>query len=131
MMFAGNTAFIARNLYLFPAITLYSLMQVFTSAFAMLALSSMSKSSRFVGVMYAGIIFFTAAMYNALRAMTGSSAFAWLSPQDCLEIIGNAVFRVRSAYAIPVPVAFVAIAVIIAGSIVVLERRVRGVEVVT
>jgi uncharacterized protein YaiE (UPF0345 family) len=106
-------------------------MQVFTSAFAMLALSSMSKSSRFVGVMYAGIIFFTAAMYNALRAMTGSSAFAWLSPQDCLEIIGNAVFRVRSAYAIPVPVAFVAIAVIIAGSIVVLERRVRGVEVVT
>jgi hypothetical protein len=38
---------------------------------------------------------------------------------------------VRSAYAIPVPVAFVAIAVIIAGSIVVLERRVRGVEVVT
>jgi ABC-2 type transport system permease protein len=131
IMFAGSTAFVARNLYLFPAITLYSLAQVFTSAFAMLALSSMSKSSRFVGVMYAGIIFFTAAMYNAVRAMTGSSAFAWLSPQDCLEIIGNAIFRVRSGYVIPVPVAVLSLVVIIVGSIAILERRVRGVEVVT
>jgi hypothetical protein len=97
----------------------------------MLALSSMSKSSRFVGVMYAGIIFFTAAMYNALRAMTGSSAFAWLSPEDCLDIIGNAIFRVRGAPDVPVPVAFLSIAVIIAGSILILERRVRGVEIVT
>jgi len=131
IMFAGNTAFVTRNLYLFPAITLFSLLQVFTSAFAMLALSSMSKSSRFVGVMYAGIIFFTAAMYHALRAMTGSSAFAWLSPQDCLDIIGNAIFRTRSGYAVPVPVAFLSIAAIIGGSILILERRVRGVEVVT
>jgi ABC-2 type transport system permease protein len=131
IMFSGNMAFVRGNLFLFPAITLFSLIQVFTSAFAMLALSSMSKSSRFVGIMYAGIIFFTAAMYNALRAMTGSSAFAWLSPEDCLDIIGNAIFRVRSTYAVPVPVAFLSIAVIIGASIVILERRVRGVEVVT
>jgi ABC-type transport system involved in multi-copper enzyme maturation permease subunit len=130
-MFAGNVGFLRGNLFLIPAITLFSLIQVFTSAFAMLALSSMSKSSRFVGVMYAGIIFFTAAMYNALRAMTGSSAFAWLSPEDCLDIIGNAIFRVRSASEVPVPVAFLSIAVIIVASIVILERRVRGVEVVT
>jgi ABC-2 type transport system permease protein len=131
IMFSGNMAFVRNNLFLFPAITLFSLIQVFTSAFAMLALSSMSKSSRFVGIMYAGIIFFTAAMYNALRAMTGSSSFAWLSPEDCLDIIGNAIFRVRSTYEVPVPVAFLSIAVIIAVSIVILERRVRGVEVVT
>jgi ABC-2 type transport system permease protein len=131
IMFTGSTAFVSRNLYLFPAITLYSLAQVFTSAFAMLALSSMSKSSRFVGVMYAGIIFFTAAMYNAVRAMTGTSALAWLSPQDCLEIIGNAIFRVRSTHPVPVPVAVLALVVIVIGSMVILERRVRGVEVVT
>ena len=63
--------------------------------------------------------------------MTGSSAFAWLSPEDCLDIIGNAIFRVRSTYEVPVPVAFLSIAVIIAASIVILERRVRGVEIVT
>jgi hypothetical protein len=131
MMFSGNMTFIRNNLFLFPAITLFSLIQVFTSAFAMLALSSMSKSSRFVAVMYAGIIFFTAAMYNALRAMTGSSAFAWMSPEDCLDIIANAIFRARASYEVPVPVAFLSVAVIIIGSIMILERRVRGVEVVT
>ncbi len=131
IMFAGNVAFLRTNLFLFPAITLFSLIQVFTSAFSMLALSSMSKSSRFVGVMYAGIIFFTAAMYNALRAMTGRSSFAWISPEDCLDIIGNAIFRARTSSEVPVPVAFLSIAVIIIGSVVILERRVRGVEVVT
>src|SRR5688572_13488273 len=64
VMFSGNMGFVRNNLFLVPAITLFSILQVFTSAFAMLALSSMSKSSRFVGIMYAGIIFFTAAMYN-------------------------------------------------------------------
>jgi ABC-2 type transport system permease protein len=131
IMFAGNLTFLRNNLFLFPAITLFSLIQVFTSAFAMLALSSLSKSRRFVGIMYAGIIFFTAAMYNALRAMTGSSAFAWLSPEDCLDIIANAIFRARASYPVPVPVAFLSIIVIIAASILILERRVRGVEVVT
>ena len=131
IMFAGNLSFVQRNLFLFPAITLFSLLQVFTSAFAMLALSSMSKSSRFVGVMYAGIIFFTAAFYNAVRAMTGSSAFAWISPQDCLDVLRDAIFRVRGGYEVPPFVALVAIVGIIAGSALILERRVRGVEVVT
>ena len=130
VMFSGNLTFLRNNAFLVPAITLFALIQVFTASFAMLALSSISRSSRFVAVMYAGLIFFTAAMYNALRAMTGRS-FAWLSPGDSLEIIGNAIFRVRSGYEVPVPVAFLSVAVIIIASIVVLERRVRGVEVVT
>jgi ABC-2 type transport system permease protein len=131
IMFAGSLAFVQKNLFLFPAITLFSLIQVFTSAFTMLALSSMSKSRRFVSIMYAGIIFFTAAMYNALRAITGSSSFAWLSPGDCLQIIANAIFRTPSAYTVPPAVAFLSIAVLIGVSILILERRVRGVEVVT
>jgi ABC-2 type transport system permease protein len=131
IMFAGSIAFARNNLFLFPAITLFSLVIVFTSAFAMLALSSTSKSSRFVGIMYAGTIFFTAAMYNALRAMTGSGNWAWMSPEDCLDIIGNAIFRVKSGYSLPVPFALLTIVVIIAGSILILERRVRGVEIVT
>jgi ABC-2 type transport system permease protein len=130
IMFSGNLTFIRNNAFLVPAITLFALIQVFTASFAVLALSSISRSSRFVAVMYAGLIFFTAAMYNALRAMTGRS-FAWLSPGDSLDIIGNAIFRVRSGYEVPVPVAFLSVAVIIIASIVVLERRVRGVEVVT
>jgi hypothetical protein len=39
----------------------------------MLALSSLSKSSRYVSILYAGIIFFTTAIYGVLYAITGSS----------------------------------------------------------
>jgi ABC-2 type transport system permease protein len=131
IMFAGNLTFIRNNLFLFPAITLFAVIQMFSAAFAMLALSSMSRSSRFVGIMYAGLIFFTSAMYNALRAMTGTSGFAWISPSDCLEVIANAIFRTPSGYSVPTWVAFLSILALLAGSMLILERRVRGVEVVT
>jgi hypothetical protein len=96
----------------------------------MLALSSLSKSRRFVAIMYAGIIFFTAAMEEALSAITGSRAWTWISPQDTLDIIADGIFRVPAARAMPVPLALLAVVVLIAGSIWILERRVRGVEVV-
>jgi ABC-2 type transport system permease protein len=131
MMFAGSVAFILENLFLIPAITLFSLIQVLLSAFAMLALSSLSKSRRFVATMYAGIVFFTAAMYQALGAITGSRAWAWMSPEDTLDIIADAIFRVPNPAAMPVPVALLTVVVLIVASIWILERRVRGVEVVT
>jgi ABC-2 type transport system permease protein len=131
MVFAGNASFMRANLFLFPAITLFSITQVLLSGFAMLALSSLSRSRRFVAVMYAGIIFFTAAMYQALSAITGSRAWAWISPEDTLDIIADAVFRIPNPRAMPVPVAFLAVLVVIVAAIAILERRVRGVEVVT
>jgi ABC-2 type transport system permease protein len=131
MMFAGSAAFIRANLFLIPAITLFSLIQVLLSAFTMLALSSLSRSRRFVAMMYAGIIFFTAAMYQALSAITGSRAWAWISPEDTLDIIANAIFRVPDLPPMPVPMALVTVIVLIAASIWILERRVRAVEVVT
>ena len=48
-IFAGNLTFIRNNIYLVPAITLFSLAQVLLASTTMLALSSLSKSSRFVG----------------------------------------------------------------------------------
>jgi ABC-2 type transport system permease protein len=129
-MFAGSTAFIRANLFLLPAITLFSLVQVFVSAFAMLALSSLSKSRRFVATMYAGIVLFTAAMYEALSAITGSRAWAWISPGDTLDIIADAIFRIPNPPAMPVPAALLTVVLLIAASMWILERRVRGVEVI-
>src|SRR5579872_4263312 len=40
--FAGNFTFFVNNLFLFPAITLFAFIEVMTSAFTMLALSSLS-----------------------------------------------------------------------------------------
>jgi ABC-2 type transport system permease protein len=131
MMFAGNLTFLAANLFLFPAITVFSAVLVLTSAFAMLALSSLSKSRRFVAVMYAGLIFFTAAMYQALRGITGSQAWAFISPGDVLDVFSRVIFRVTGPTALPFPAAVLFVVLLLGASILVLERRVRGVEVVT
>lgn len=131
MVFAGDASFIRANLFLIPAITLFSAVQVAVAAMTMLALSSLSKSGRFVSLLYAGIVFFSGAMYQALRGITGSSAWAFLSPEDTFDVIADSVFHIPARPAMPVAAAFLVVVTLIAASIVVLERRVRAVEVVT
>ena len=128
--FAGSLTFLRQNLYLVPAITLFSLVQVLVASCTILALSSLSNSSRFVGIMYAGLIIFTGAIVNAVRGITGRSWLAWLSPTDALEQLGNAMFRLPPRFDFPLWAAALVVVVLIGGSLLVLERRVRAVEVV-
>ena len=72
-LFAGSFTFVRDNLYLFPAITLFSFLQVVMVSAAMLALSSLSNSSRYVGILYAALMFFTQALFSVLRFVTGGS----------------------------------------------------------
>ena len=130
-LLAGNLTFTRNNLYLVPAITLYSLAQVLLAATTMLALSSLSKSSRFVAVMYAGLFFFTTALFQTLRGITGRSTFAWLSPGASLQQLGDVIFRLEPRYQLSPAIAGLAVLVMIAGSMLILMRRVRGVEIVT
>jgi ABC-2 type transport system permease protein len=128
---AGSFAFLRANFYLVPAITLYSLLMVLLASCTMLALSSLSKSPRFVAVMYTGLAFFTSALYQAVRGITGSSAFAWLSPNDALELIGDAIFRQPLRHDLPLWAAVLVVVGLIGASMIVLDRRVRAVEVVS
>ncbi len=41
--------------------------RVIVASFAMLALSSLSKSTRYVAILYTGAIFFTEAIFGVLR----------------------------------------------------------------
>jgi ABC-2 type transport system permease protein len=129
-LFAGSFAFVRDNLYLLPAITLLSLLQVVMVAVSMLALSSLSNSSRYVGMLYAGLIFFSQALFNVLRFATGGSRVAWVSFEANLEQIGNAIFRMPLPYETPWPVSLLLVVGLIVAGGLVLERRVRGVEVV-
>ncbi len=131
VLFAGSTAFLTGNLFLIPAIVLFSLIQSIVAALAILALSSLSRSRRFVSVLYAGIVFFTAAMFQALRAITVSGLWAVVSPTDVLDVLGDAIFRVPGVPAVPVPLAAGSVAALVVLSLVILERRIRGVEVVS
>jgi ABC-type transport system involved in multi-copper enzyme maturation permease subunit len=130
MSFAGNFTFLKNNLFLFPAITVFSVVEVLLVAMTMLALSSLSNSSRYVGILYTGVIFFSSAIYGVLYAVTRSTQFSWISFPANLEQIGNVIFRQPLRYETPWPVSLFIIVLGIALSGVILERRVRGVEVV-
>jgi ABC-2 type transport system permease protein len=130
VMFAGNFTFFAENIYLFPAITLKSFVQALTVSSAMLALSSLSHSSRYVGILYAGVIFLTQALYGVLRGITGDSSWAWISLSANLTRLGDLIFRLPPEYDVPWSVSALIISGVIVASALILERRVRGVEVV-
>jgi ABC-2 type transport system permease protein len=130
MSFAGNFTFLKNNLFLFPAITVFTFLEVLLVAMTMLALSSLSNSSRYVGILYAGVIFFSSAIYGVLYAVTRSTTFSWISFPANLEQMGNVIFRQPLRYDTPWPVSLFVIILGIVLSGVILERRVRGVEVV-
>jgi ABC-type transport system involved in multi-copper enzyme maturation permease subunit len=131
VMFAGSFEFLKNNLFLFPAITVASLLQAMVATFTMLALSSLSKSSRYVGILFAGLIFFTKAIYLVLLMITGTSKLSWLSLGSNVEQVVDVIFRLKPRYATPWPVSLIVILGLIVLAISILERRVRGVEVVT
>jgi hypothetical protein len=55
---------------------------------------------------------------------------AWVSFEANLEQLGNAIFRLPLPYGTPWPVSLLLVVGLIAAGGLVLERRVRGVEVV-
>jgi ABC-2 type transport system permease protein len=131
ILFAGSFTFARQNAFLFPAITVASFLQVIVASFAMLALSSLSKSSRYVGILYAGAMFFSEAVFAVLRLILGGTGSSWISfPANLAQVI-DVIFRLKPRYDTPWIVSLLALAGLIAVSVSVLERRVRGVEVVT
>ena len=129
-LFAGSFAFARANLFLLHAITVYAFLQVIVATFAMLALSSLTKSARFVGIMYAGLIFFTDAIFAMLKFMVKASGASLISPTQSLAQLGDVIFRVPPRHDTPIVLSLAVIVAIVATSLVVLERKVRGVEVV-
>ena len=131
VLFAGNLTFLRDNLFLLPAMTLFSALYALLASFTMLALSSLSTSARYVAVLYAGAVLFSDAMFVAISAVTGGTGGSWVSFRANLAQVGDVVFRMPPRYDTPWAVSFAMVLALIAVSIWVLARRVRGVEVVT
>ena len=66
----------------------------------------------------------------AVAGITGRTSFAWISPTETLEQVGNLIFRLEPRFQLSPALAILTIVVLIAGSAWILERRVRGIEVV-
>ncbi|MDP7479403.1 MAG: hypothetical protein QGI10_09050, partial [Vicinamibacterales bacterium] len=63
--------------------------------------------------------------------VTSSSALAWVSYRANLDQLGDVIFRLEPRYDVGWLLSVIAVVTLIGLSIFVLERRVRGVEVVT
>lgn len=131
VLLSGSLAFLREHIELIPAIVVASTMRVIVYAISMLALSSLSTSTRYVAVMFTGVVFFSEAVFNVLAFATGSTRVAWVSPSRNFDVVTDAIFRQPPRYDTPVIVSVLVLLGIVAVSISVLERRVRGVEVVS
>ncbi len=130
VMFSGSFEFLGNNLFVIPAVTLAAMVRVLVIASTMLALSSLSKSSRYAAVLFTGVLFFSEAVFGVVQVITGSTRMAWISIGASLDQVTDAIFRQPLRYETPVIVCLLVLAGLIVLSISVLERRVRGVEVV-
>src|SRR5262249_16690222 len=110
IMFAGNTTFLRGNLFLFPAITVFSVIAVLTVSVVLLRLSAVWKSGRYVGILYTGLFFFTSALFGVVTFSTGAyrttpgqgrPGVSWISPSADLTQIGQAIFRLPPRYDSP------------------------------
>jgi ABC-type transport system involved in multi-copper enzyme maturation permease subunit len=131
VLFAGSLDFVRTNLHVIPAVILASFARVLVAAFTMLALSSLSKSTRYVAILYTGAIFFTNAIFVMLRLITNSTRVAWVSIGGNLDVLTDLVFRQPPRYDTPAVVSILVLVGLIVISMSVLERRVKGVEVVS
>ena len=129
--FAGSMAFLRANMTLIPSILVYSVVQITLSAFLILALSSLSKSRWFVAILYAGLAFFTHAVFGVLGAAVEGSAFSWVSIFANVRQVGDVLFRLPPRHDTDPFISATVIVLIIAASALVLRRRIRAIEVVT
>ena len=131
VLFAGSLTFLRENLFLVPAITVFSFLYALLASFTMLALSSLSTSARYVAVLYTGALLFTDAMFGMFEFVTRSTSGSWVSFRANLAQVGDVIFRLSPRYDTPWIVSFVVVLAVIGAASLVLGRRVRGVEVVT
>ncbi len=130
VLFAGNFTFLMANAYLFPSITLFAFIEVSMVSMCILALSSLSTNSRFVGILYTALIFFSDALYGVMRSVTGGTHVSWISFGNNLAQVGDLIFRVPLRFETPWLLSFTVVLLLIGLSALVLERRIRGVEIV-
>jgi ABC-2 type transport system permease protein len=130
VLFSGSFAFVRNHLFLVPAVTLASLLQAIVAGLTVLALSSLSTSGRFAGMLYAGAVFFSKAVFLVLMFVTGGSRVSWVSFSDSLAQVVDVIFRTTPRHETPWQVSLLVLVALVVLSLSVLERRVRGVEVV-
>jgi len=126
-----DTHFIATYYWLPFSILGYSAVVITGSSLLALAVSAVTRSGRYAGLLFFAIVFFSGAGAGLLRLVTGNHAFVVLSLGSLMDQAGAIFFGGPTEYGNhPVP-ALLMFALLIGLSCLVLRRRVKAVEIVT
>jgi ABC-2 type transport system permease protein len=131
VIFKSDITFFQNNYWVLGSIVAYSLLIIFTYALLILALSSLSRSSRFAGIGFAAVFFFSHILSIILFGILRTNDVTWVSVGNDLVRVGNSLFGTTSLRFIP-PLwsAAIVLLVVLAGSVWLIHRNVRAVEVV-
>jgi len=130
MLFEPDATFLQQYYWVPLSIFAYSLIIILAFATAILTLSSLTRSSRFAGINFAAVFFFSHILYGILSMILRTKKVAWLSFSNNLELIGDLIFRQTPRHASPLWATALVMTAIIAGGIWIVHRRVQAVEVV-
>jgi len=130
VLFKSDASFLEQNYWLPASVLGYSLLIIATYSVVMLAVSSLSKSSRFAGIVFAALFFFSRIFYQILSVVLRSTRVAWVSLGNNLTQIGDYLFQVSPQYQSPLWLSAMVLGLLMLGSVWLLHHRVQAVEVV-
>lgn len=129
--FSSDFSFIAKYWWVPLSITGYSVLASFGWGMVVLALSSLSKSSRFVGVMLFGLVLLGSGFGVFFAEISGYTGAVVISVVEQLKLLTYFFFGGEGDFQRHDLLAFLALAACVALSALILRARVRAVEVVT
>jgi ABC-2 type transport system permease protein len=128
--FHSDLAFLQQYSWVVIPIIGYSLLIVFVNSLVVLALSSLNRSARFAGIFFAAVIFFSQMLYGILSEILRTKAVAWVSISNNMTQLGDAIFGAPLGYPVSPWISALVLAIVMAGSVLIIHSRVRAVEVV-
>jgi len=130
LLFAGNFGFLAAYPWLPLSVIGYSLFVTgFFCAYTLL-LSSLSKNRRYVSILIFAVYLFSDILFGFFYENYKKPAFALLSLKENLQQVGAWFFRLKPAHDVPWYWSLLILLAFGVAAAVVMNKRVRGVEVV-
>ena len=130
LIFSGNLRFLQQYPWLIVSIFVYSFFITGFFAFYAMLLSSLNKNRRYVAVLIFGLYLFTDILFGIFYGIFRSKYFSLVSIKVNLQQVGAALFGQKTPYDISWLYSFIILVMISVVSILVLKKKVTGVEII-
>ncbi len=131
LVFKADVEFLQEFYWVPGSIVAYSFLIMFSFSVIVLALSSLTRSSRFAGVNFIAVFFFSQILYGILSGILRTTYVAWISLGNNLTQVGDLLFGRQPKYLSPGWASILVLVLVGWGSLWLIHRRIRAVEVVS